>query len=413
MLIVAAALGTLVASSSATARPLIVVDQAILVMRHGIRAPLAGEVPDGTRTGQPWPRWSVAESRITDHGKAALMRVAEEDRRRFAAQGLIGTTRCPAAGSVTIHTNTSDRTIVSGMAYAQGLAHGCSLAVHHLPLDRVDPIFEPLRAGTTSFDAQAAIASINRNIGGMQALAAGHASDLALLDGVLACSPRGSGCAPEQEAQVTASRDGKGIDLAGPIRTTSGIAQVLLLQYVEGLPLQSVGWGRVDAAKLRKLGALHAALFDVFTRPPYMAAHQASSLGRDVLDTLAAPDGPQLRVLMGHDTNVTALAAVLRVDLTAPGYATNDVAPGGAILIERGHDPSGTRYVRMFYRTQSPRALRTGARTVDRTPLPVPSCTQGRNGWCSLAKFTELLSANLGPSASASVRPASARSAPR
>ncbi|WP_260600189.1 histidine-type phosphatase [Sphingomonas endolithica] len=397
LLTIAGALATLVAPASVVARTAVTVDQAILVMRHGIRAPLSGEVPAGTRTGQPWPRWSVAESRITDHGKSALIRVAEEDRRRFVRQGLIPATGCPSARGITIHSNTSDRTIVSGAAYADGLARGCGLAVDHLALDRIDPIFEPLRAGTTGFDPKTAIASIDRSTGGMKAMAVRHAGNIALLDDVLACSPRANGCAPPDPAAVTSSGDGKGVDLSGPIRTTSGIAQVLLLQYIEGMPLRSVGWGRVDAAKLQRLGTLHAALFDVFTRPPYMAAHQASALGRDVLETLSA-DAPRLRILMGHDTNVTALAAALRIDLTAPGYATNDVAPGGAILIERGHDSAGILFVRLFYRTQSPDALRTGTRAVDRTPLPIPGCTQMKGGWCSLAKFTMLLSNNLASS---------------
>lgn len=56
---------------------------------------------------------------------------------------------------------------------------------------------------------------------------------------------------------------------------------------------------------------------------------------------------------MGHDTNVTALAAALDVDLSASGYATNDVPPGRAILIERLHDRrTGERFVRVSYRTQ-------------------------------------------------------------
>ncbi|RZM24457.1 MAG: hypothetical protein EOP67_46540, partial [Sphingomonas sp.] len=59
------AAATLLAGSPAIAAPkrTLMLEHAVLVMRHGIRAPLDGEVPPGTRTGAPWPAWPVAQSR--------------------------------------------------------------------------------------------------------------------------------------------------------------------------------------------------------------------------------------------------------------------------------------------------------------------------------------------------------------
>ena len=176
---------------------------------------------------------------------------------------------------------------------------------------------------------------------------------------------------------------------------TSGIAQVLLLQYVEGLPRARVGWGRTDAVMLRRLGALHAALFAVFTHSPYMAAHQAAMLGRAVLRSLNDGTGPRFDVLMGHDTNVTALAAALRIALRAPGYATNDVPPGGALMLESLRDPrSGRSFVRVSYRTQPPGVLRGLGRTTNVTPLIVPGCG---SRLCPAAQFAALLEQRLAP----------------
>ena len=186
----------------------------------------------------------------------------------------------------------------------------------------------------------------------MAALARRHDAALAQLDQVLGCTSTEGGCVLAGTPAISASADGRDLVLTGPIRAASGIAQVLLLQEVEGLPRKSVGWGRADLETLTEVGALHAALFAVFTHPPYMAAHQAAVLGREVLASLSS-DGPRLTIFMGHDTNVTALAAALRVDLKAPGYATNDVPPGGALLIERLRDArTGARLVRVSYRTQ-------------------------------------------------------------
>lgn len=80
---------------------------------------------------------------------------------------------------------------------------------------------------------------------------------------------------------------------------------------------------------------------------------------------------------MGHDTNVTALAAALGVDLPATGYALNDVPPGGAILIERLRDPgTNERFVRASYRTQPPEALRALGNQVSLKSLPISGCAK-------------------------------------
>jgi len=368
------------------ALPVLTLERAVIVMRHGIRAPLAGEVPEGTRVAQPWPDWPVAAGALTPHGAAAIARLARYDRRWLTAAGLELAT-CPAAGSVTIWANTEQRTIATGDAYAGAFAPGCGLVVGHRSTRQVDPLFEPLRAGATAFDADRAVAGIDRYTGGMAAQATRYRGAMALLDTVLGC--KDTPCSPAARARVTPSPDGRGIDLAGAIRQTSGIAQVLLLEYAEGMPRGAVGWGRADAATIRRLGALHAALFDVFTRSPYMAAHQASVLGQRILATLTASQAPRLDVLVGHDTNVTALAGALHVDLVAPGFARNDAAPGGALIVERLRDRStGARFVRLSYRVQPLAALRAGTPETIRVPIVVPGCVRVS---CPLDRFVAIL----------------------
>lgn len=366
------------------------VERVVMLMRHGVRAPIEGEVPAGTLAAAPWPRWPVAPEQITPHGADALGIRGRADRAWLAAAGVLPATGCPAAGTVRVHSNVSQRTIDSGTAYIAGLAPGCDLTVDHLAPGQVDPLFEALRAHTTDFSGPAAVAAINDFTGGMDRLVARHRTELRLLDRVLACGQ--PTCSPGEPAALRATADGRGIDLTGPIRRTSGIAQVLLLEYAEGMP------ARVAPATLERLGRLHAALFDVFTRSPYMAAHQAGPLGRHILASLTALDGPALDLLIGHDTNVTALAGLLRVDLVAKGYAPNDTAPGGALALERVRDTvTGQRGVRLSYRTQSPTALRTLAPGVDSVRLAIPGCTTTPAAICPLDRFVTLLSGRLAP----------------
>ncbi|MEH3121839.1 MAG: histidine-type phosphatase [Sphingomonas phyllosphaerae] len=363
------------------------VERVVMVMRHGVRAPIDGEVPAGTLTAAPWPAWPVAAEQITPHGAQALALRGRADRAWLAARGVLPATGCPAAGSVRVWTNTSQRTIDSGEQFVAGFAPGCGIAIGHRAAGEVDPLFEALRAHTTDFRAADAIASIENFTGGMDRLVAKHAAELRLLDRVLACAQ--PTCSPGAPPALRPTADGRGVELDGSIRRTSGIAQVLLLEAAEGMP--HPGWGRATPTVLARIGRLHTALFDVFTRAPYMAAHQAGPLGRRVLAALTAPDGPALDLLVGHDTNVTALAAALGVDLVSPGYAKNDTAPMGALVMELLRDAAGARFVRLSYRTQTPAELgRLGSR-VTTTAMTVPGCARR----CPVERFAALLGARL------------------
>jgi 4-phytase/acid phosphatase len=365
-LLACAALACATASQAGASR----VERVVVIMRHGVRAPIVGEAPLDTLTGAPWPTWSVPPEHLTARGGKALEILGRSDRRWLANLGVLPARGCPAEGQVRIWTNTAERTIASGEAFARGLTPGCGTRVGHRPQSEVDPLFEPLRAGVAPFDPAAAIASIQAYTGGVDHLAARLQPAQDELDRVLDCGPA-KACSPRRASGVTPSADGRGIDLTGPVRDASGTAQVLLLQYVEGLSPAAKRWRGVEPGALKRLGALHAALFDVFTRPPYMTPRQAGPLSRRVLEAFDAPGAGGVDVFMGHDTNVTAMAAALGAPLDAPGYATGDVPPGGALVFMSLVDEAGNRSVRVYYQTQSPRTLRRVGGEVSRPAIKV------------------------------------------
>lgn len=365
------------------------IERIVVLMRHGIRTPLHGEVPPATRTGQAWPRWNAPDEQVTPHGAAALRALARADRRWFAAAGLVAPTGCPGGAIVRLWTNSSPRTIASGEAYAAGFAPGCTLPVGHRPEGENDPIFEPLGAHPPAFDAAKAVASIRDYTGGAEALTRRHAGGLALLEQILACPA--APCSPAEPSSVQPSADAQGIDLKGPIRAASGTAQVLMLQYLEGMPMAQVGWGRATPARLEALGAVHGALFDVFSRPPYMAAFQMAPTVDRITQDLTAPGAPRVDVLIGHDTNVAALAAVLGVPVKAPGFATNDPSPGGGIAIALVRAPNGRQAVRLWYRSQSAADMRAARDHAVWAPLRLKGCDEGAEHRCPLPQFLKRL----------------------
>jgi len=162
-------------ASRSDARPVYRVDRVVMLIRHGIRAPLDGEAAAARFAAAPFPGWTTPASRLTPHGAAALRRLAEFERARLLRQGLLPTTGCPDARGLTIWTNSVSRTIASGHALAESLVPGCPVAIGHRPEGEKDPLFDALEAGAVPFDAQQAAASINAELDGGAALMRGAA----------------------------------------------------------------------------------------------------------------------------------------------------------------------------------------------------------------------------------------------
>lgn len=383
--------------AAAQTRAPLTLEKVVLLYRHGVRAPLESEAAIDDLPHAPLPAWPVSPSLLTPHGAEALRRIGSWRRARFQRSGL-WRGRCPAARDLAIWTNTAARTIASGAALANGLAPGCTVPIGHLADGQTDPLFEPMRISPMPFDGAAAIASVQAYTGGVAAMTARNAAALREMAHVLGCDRAPAPCdLAAVPATVSVGDDGRDVALTGPIRRYSGTAQVLLLEYLEGLPMAQVGWGRATPATLKRLAVLHAALFDVYARPPYMAARVAGPLALRIAALLRNPAAPKVSIFMGHDTNVAALSALLGVQVTARDYAPGDPPPGGALGIEVLRDGRGHRWARLFFESANPEQIRHLVRFSDgdapaRQILNVPGCSRARrHDLCPLATLTELI----------------------
>lgn len=386
------------------------VERLVLLYRHGVRAPLPGEAGLGDLAPAPMAGWSTAPSQLTPHGARALTLLARYQARQWRRLGLLPAHGCPTAHDMVLHANATDRTIASGHALAEGIAPGCALPVSHVPLGQHDALFEPMEAGAATVDGTLAAADVNRATGGATAMAARQTAALTAMESILACAtPCHLAAMP---GAIAASADGHGLSLTGPIDKASGTAQVFLLEYMEGLPMRHVGWGRATPEAIARVSPLHAALFDVFDRSPYMAPRSGGQLARRMLTALFAPDQPRLTLLVGHDNNIAALGALLGTTFRVPGLGRNDPPPGGALALALMRGGDGRAFVKAFYVAATPRQVRNLTR-FDRhhrpfeQALPFGLC---RQGICPAETFRQSLTARLLPdeAASASGRPETA-----
>jgi len=375
-------------------------ERVILLYRHGVRTPLPGEIQANEVTGKPWPTWSQAPSELTPHGAMGAERMGAYDRERLAAEGLFPTEECPAPSSIWFWANTDQRTIASAKALAQGFAPGCAITIGHLRQGSDDPLFHPIEAGVVTWNAREAVASIQSQTHGPDSLIASHRADLAVMASVLGCNSGDTQPICDSSTwhgSLTTSPGHDHMVLTGPIATTSGTAEALLMAYAEGRSLSDVGWRRTDAAKLEQLSRLHSLLFDIYARPSYMAERVASVMSKRIISTLQDADAPRLSVLVGSDNNIVALASVLGIHFKMPGYGQDDPPIGGALGIELWRHPStGRRYVRIFYQAQTLSQLRSLEPTNDgekpATLLLYPAgCLSNKEEFCPLERVIPAL----------------------
>jgi 4-phytase / acid phosphatase len=215
------------------------------------------------------------------------------------------------------------------------------------------------------------------------------------VDAILCPVPNPS-CGVGSEASALAPvAPGKRPKLTGALDRGSTAAQILLLEYAEGMPMESVGWGRASPADVAALSELHATEFRLVARPLYVARANLARLTPLMAGALTDPGGPAVTMISGHDTNVASLGGLLDLHWRVPGLAADDPSPGGAIVLERLVDRAGQHYVRALYRSQTLADIR-GLLPVRRayvTAMPIRGCQAlGVKGLCSEAAFLGLLS---------------------
>ena len=391
----------------------------LILSRHGVRSPSWTNARLDEYSLQPWPTWPVAPGILTPHGKLLMTLLGRYDRSAFAQLGLLTSTGCSDAGQVYIDADTDQRTIESGRGVADGLFPGCNLPVHTLAPDTQDPLFHSLGQVGTS-DPQLALAAMSGRIGNdPAALLPAFEQPLRSMQQLLLSCPTTSTClrAPAKSllavpASIAAGDGDHLVDLKGPLFTAATFAEDLQLEYLEGMPLAQVGWGHVDEAGMRAALALHASSSDLLQRAPYLAQVQASNLLLHVLQTLdqarqqrslpgaIGPPMSKLTLLVGHDTNIANVAALLGAHWLVNGYQRDDAAPGGALVFELWQHDGLPDEVRLSYVVQTPAQMRDET-VLDRDTLPakavvfVPGCSSAvHESACSWPDFARVVHAS-------------------
>ena len=378
--------------------PALAVERRVLLMRHGVRSPTKANVASGMQAAQPWPGWDVPFGDLTSHGAAAIKLMGAYQRETSAMAGLLFASDCPEASEVEVYAGSDQRTIKTGEAFAAGFAPDCALKVGHDDEGERDGLFSPLEE-ETSIDGVAAGKAVEARFPtGLTALTAENWSRLNSLQRVL-CGDAPAPCGfttMDSTIKVGAAKP----RLTGALGTGSSVAEVLMLEYADGKPLDQVGWGRVGKDEILADLALHPIKYLVIDRTPYIAARAAAPLVRRMTGALQG-QGAKLTVLVGHDTIIADLAGLLNLHWQVADFPADDEPPGGALGFDLLRDAEGAAFVRAFFQSAGLDDIRylvplNAGHPASYRTIALPGCgTESGEKPCPLPVFERWITARL------------------
>lgn len=339
----------------------------VVLSRHGVRPPTWTQERLDAYSALPWPTWSVPPGYLTPHGFELLKRFGSFDRAFYSASGLFPASGCPATDGTHVWADTDQRTMESARALAEGLFPGCPPEVHGLAAGERDPLFHQASQRSQAEGGESKKTGLNN----------AHAPQvdkqqsklLAEMQHVLmGCAPEGA-CTPAHAPAIPLLGAPATSEARDPMGLASSFAEDFLLEYTEGMPDNQVGWGKVDEHQLMRFLELHSDNSDLAHRTPERARVEASNLLFHIARTLkqgvekrpvedaVGPVDRKMVLLVGHDTNIEGVAALLGLHWTLDGRK-DDTPPGTELAFELWQNKSGAYRVRVTVAMQTLKQMR-------------------------------------------------------
>jgi 4-phytase / acid phosphatase len=374
----------------------------LVLTRHGVRSPTWTNARLDEYSSQPGPEWPVEPGFLTPHGKQLMTLFGGYYRAEFAERGLLSDTGCADEQNVYIRADTDERTLETARGLADGMLPGCKTEVHSLGVGVHDELFH-LLGKSSELDSQTALSALSGRIGDdPAALATAYQMPLEAMQKLLAsCAQAPCAAATKTvlgvQASLTPAAGDHLVELKGPLSTAATFAENLQLEYLEGMPDSQVGWGSIDKQSMISLMALHAVSSDLVQRTPTIARAQAENLLSQITHTLdqaeehkpipAAIGTPKNKIviLVGHDTNISNVAALLDAHWLVNGYQRDDAAPGGALVFELWQRSGRPDALRVYYTVQTLEQMRnTSPLSLQAPPAKavifLPGCSKAEDG---------------------------------
>src|SRR5262249_3837668 len=159
---------------------------AIVVSRHGVRAPTWTPDRLNQYSSEPWPDWEVPPGNLTLHGRQLMKIMGGFYRDYFVAEGLLGARNCSDVSRNPFSAGTDQRMMETAVALAEGIFPECKVDIHSVGDGKADSLFDPIEAGVVEQDSRLGLAAVAGRIGPQPAaLVEAHRAAFDVLDRVL------------------------------------------------------------------------------------------------------------------------------------------------------------------------------------------------------------------------------------
>lgn len=410
----------------------------VIVMRDGTSVPTASATELANWASRPWPAWNQAPGALTPQGAQGVRQIAKFYRQTVAEAQMMTLAGCPSNGALYVYADLLERTQATGREFADGFAPGCGVLVRMAGSGRsepfpaaerrggtaIDPLFHPLEAGVCRIDPLVAQGRVlERVYGDFNRATRELKSAVSALQGALECCKpalctafgRGESCKlADLPTAMAPLPDGTGLEMIGALPIGAGASAAIFDQYLAGMPVDSVGWGRISPAELRDAVRLSTEYRDLMQRTPYLARKRGSALLHRVTAAVTSSRmlgfgviDPAVRdaavvVFVGDENNLWNLASLMDVSWSQAGFHRNQVPPGGALVFEvRENVKEKKLRVYTSFVAQNIEQLRKATPLNEeslpaRTPLRLPGCgATGPGLACTIEEFAVAMRNNI------------------
>jgi 4-phytase/acid phosphatase len=390
-----------------------------VLSRHGVRTPTNTPEDLQAYAPEPWPLWNAPAAELTTRGEKLMQLLGSYYRDYLTRAGLLAPTGCADRDKIYFWADAVGRDVESAWLIGRSMMPACNITVHRVA-SGPDPLFSPRAAGIGKFDVSAASAEFLKMAGNSpEAVLKNFGTEVQMVEQIL------FGCRPSASCPAVGSNVSKrilelpalvqpkdNVASAPAVATAFAIAQAILLQHQDGKDDKDIAWGRFNATTQAALEAFDTKYWSLLVTP-YASKARSSNLlshilravtqaaqGAAVPGALGRPGDKALFVL-GHDTDMKDIAAMLGLSWQLEPRGPNETLPGSALIFELWRDEArGTQSVRTYFQSQTVEQMRRATPLSLRTPpvrvrLSPGGC--GTDESCEWTRFKSAVEAAIDP----------------
>lgn len=343
-------------------------EQVVVLSRHGIRSPLLNTLNIlKSVTHKTWPDLHCPPGYLTGKGGVLESYFGHYFALWLAKHNLVFKAQQPNSKQIDIYANSMQRTVATAQYFTLGAFAGFDIPVRHkYPIERMDPLFNPVIRDISEPFYQQALDAIHVTAGEKEGLAALNRQlkpAYHLLEAILDY-PQSTYYFSQQADFFDIPSElalllGEEPMISGPINIGTAVADAFTLQYYEGLPLNEVAWGKIDSTEQwQMITEIKNQFLNILFASPTVAAHIAAPLVDKIYQTLnngiSQENIPEFTLLVGHDSNIVSVLQALNVKKYHLPGQLESTPIGGKVVFQRWRDKRDDRQLfKMEYVYQS------------------------------------------------------------